>query len=147
MLPMIKHGQCKTRTYKSWCSMKERCENPRHERFSDYGKRGIKICERWQDFENFLADMGERPQGMSLGRIDNDGNYCKENCRWETRLEQQNNTRFNLLVSINGTTKTASQWASILGMDSTAMRMRIYRGWPIKKLLKQPRKSPTKTKG
>ena len=81
--------------YKAFMGMRQRCHNPNHYQFHRYGGRGIKICDRWmirgQGFWNFLADMGERPEGMSLDRIDNDGGYCPENCKWSTRKEQTAN--------------------------------------------------------
>jgi hypothetical protein len=81
------------KTYRAWCHMKSRCYNIADISYKDYGARGITVCEDWQQFENFLVDMGEAPQGTSLDRKDNNLGYCKENCRWATPIEQSNNRR------------------------------------------------------
>lgn len=108
--------------------MKSRCLNKNKKSYSDYGGRGIKVCDRWMKFENFLEDMGERPAGMSLDRIDNNGNYCKENCRWATNHQQANNKRSNRLVTFHGVTKSASEWADDLGINRATLYDRLYRG-------------------
>ena len=89
-----KHKMSYTKTYKRWIAMKQRCYNPNHNAYNNYGGRGIKICERWlNSFSNFFADMGERPNGMTLDRINNDGDYTPRNCRYATPKEQIKNQR------------------------------------------------------
>ena len=101
-MALPKHGRHGTRVHRCWGAMKHRCSNKNNEFYHHYGGRGIKVCERWQKFENFLADMGEMPIGMTLDRIDNDGDYCPENCRWVSRVQQRNNTRANRFIVFDG---------------------------------------------
>lgn len=96
--------------------MHSRCSNANSKHFANYGGRGIQVCERWRSFENFFADMGERPSGKTLERINNDGAYSPANCCWATRLEQQCNRRSSVRITIDGTTKTQTQWARLIGL-------------------------------
>lgn len=88
-----KHGQHNTTTYHTWEGMKQRCLNPNATRYPDYGAVGVTVCDKWLVFEGFYEDMGDRPKGLTLDRINPFGNYCKDNCRWETKKVQANNTR------------------------------------------------------
>jgi hypothetical protein len=92
---VVLHGHCidKSPTYNTWCAMKQRCNYKKSISYKHYGGRGIKVCDRWNVFDNFLEDMGERPDGMTLDRIDNNSNYYKENCKWSTWGEQVKNRR------------------------------------------------------
>lgn len=90
---LFKHGGTGRTEFVIWCSMRQRCMNPKHPAYADYGGRGIRICERWNKFKNFLKDMGPRPKGKSLDRRNNDGDYTPRNCRWATRFQQARNRR------------------------------------------------------
>ena len=130
------HGMSKTPTYRCWIDLLRRCTNPTTQRFASYGGRGIKICKRWEVFENFLADMGPRPsKGYSIDRIDNDGNYEPGNCRWATHKEQCNNTRKTLRITFNGETRTFVEWCEITGLSYEKLRCRLRRGWSVEKAL------------
>lgn len=130
---MTKHGHSrkawKSPTYKSWHAMMKRCHQTGATEYRLYGGRGINVCERWQDFRNFLADMGERPTGHSLDRIDPDGHYEPGNCRWATNLEQQNNKRNNTVLTAGGRTMTIQDWHRETGIGSSTIRERLRRGW------------------
>lgn len=94
----LKHGMLKSREYSSWKAMRARCLNPTDKDWPNYGGRGISICDEWDDFSVFFSDMGHRPEGQTLGRMDNAGNYTPSNCRWETPTQQQRNRRGGLNV-------------------------------------------------
>lgn len=126
-------------TYKSWHMMKQRCFNPNYNQYADYGGRGITVCDRWLAFENFLADMGVRPDGLTLDREDNNGNYEPDNCRWATRKEQQSNNRNVHWIELNGERKTLSQWAESLGIKPHTLSNRFKSGWPEERALTTPR--------
>jgi hypothetical protein len=121
------HGLTNTRTYSIWQAMRNRC-NRIHQ---DYSCRGITYDERWDSFENFYLDMGEVPEGMSIDRIDVNGNYTKDNCRWATREQQANNTRANIFIEWNGKRQTRSQWERELNMKPTTLRSRLKAGWSL----------------
>ena len=132
----LRHGMSHTSIHGVWCAMRARCESRSNPAYYDYGWRGIRVCERWQVFENFLADMGPRPQGATLDRINNDGNYEPGNCRWTGRREQANNRRSNRIIECFGERLTLSQWAERTGIKSSTIRERLDRcGWPIERAL------------
>lgn len=139
-----KHGMStdgkggRTPTYTVWRTMRQRCNYPGHKSYNSYGGRGIKVCARWDEFTNFLEDMGERPPGMTLGRIDNDGNYEPSNCRWETLIQQANNRRGNRLLCIDGVTHTLTEWSRMFGIPSDTLTHRFKRGWDVMVALTTP---------
>jgi hypothetical protein len=136
---MKTHGKCGTPTYRSWQSMLTRCTNPAAEKYPLYGGRGISVCERWRKFENFLKDMGEKPRGLSIGRINNDGDYEPGNCRWETNAQQSRNKSTTLMVAIEGITRSLKDWCDARGADYNTVYMRIYRfGWEPLRALTEP---------
>jgi len=118
--------------------MKARCESKSCRNYPIYGGRGIKICKRWQTFENFLSDMGERPSGMSIDRIDNDLGYNKDNCRWASMITQARNRRGIKRITFNGTTKCIGEWAETLGLKHVTLRARLKRGWGLEAAFKKP---------
>ena len=128
----------KTKTYVSWVGLKRRCLDIKYDKYKNYGGRGIEVCKRWLKFENFYEDMGERPNGKTLDRIDNNGNYCQKNCRWATNIEQQNNKRNNRFLTYKNETKSIKIWAKNLNINYGIFCMRIYRKWSIEKILTRP---------
>lgn len=137
--------------YSIWLSMKRRCDTPSSNSYTNYGGRGIKVCKRWlgmYGFQHFLLDMGERPSQIhSIDRINNDGDYCPQNCRWATPTEQANNRRMRVdtrYITYRGTTKTLLEWSRELNIKASTIESRRELGWPMDKWLLPPRpKKPT----
>lgn len=127
-----------TREFWIWHGMMARCENPKNPGWKNYGGRGIRVCNRWRKFSNFLSDMGQCPEGKSLGRSDNNGPYSPLNCRWESRAEQANNSRRNRWIRFRGKIKTEAQWARCLGMSRQSLSSRLQHGWTVKRALSTP---------
>lgn len=134
------HGMSGTPTHKSWTSMKSRCLNPNFPCYIDYGARGITVCEKWMSFENFLSDMGIRPDGTTLDRIDNKKGYSPDNCRWATKIEQQRNTSLNRIIEFNGERLTQAEWSERVGIKQSTISYRMRNGWtPLEALSLVPR--------
>jgi len=134
------HSMSKTPTYKVWVDMKSRCNNINDTAYSRYGGRGIGVCDRWDDsFESFYQDVGERPIGLTIDRIDNNGNYSPDNCKWSTRFEQSINRSVARWITFNGITKTAIEWSRTLGGSRSLISNRLDRyGWSIERALTTP---------
>jgi hypothetical protein len=132
------HGRHGTPIYHKWGSMRARCENPQNRGYKDYGGRGIRVCERWQTFENFYADMGDPPPGMSLERINNDGDYEPSNCRWATMSQQNRNKRGNRLLTDEGRTQCLTAWAEEVGICVPTLHCRLSHGWSVHRALRTP---------
>ena len=125
--------------YRAWEAMKYRCLNLNATAYPDYGGRGITVCERWMSYENFIADMGRKPSpDHQLDRIDNDGPYSPDNCRWATRDQQQRNTRTSRTIRFRKQTKHLNEWAEQYGLEPATLRDRLNSGWSMKKALTTP---------
>jgi hypothetical protein len=139
---ITKHGQAYgkngSKTYTAWAQMKSRCDNPNNKFYADYGGRGIGYCESWTNFVDFLADMGEAPEGLTLDRRENALGYSKENCRWATRKEQQNNRRNTKMIEYEGKIWPKQEIAEKFGIDPCTLMNRLKRGWPVEKALMHP---------
>jgi len=143
-----KHGHCKkegnSRTYRIWRSMLDRCDNKNNIGYKNYGKRKIKVCYRWSNknpkgFENFLSDIGEIPNGLTLDRINNDGNYKPNNCKLSTTKEQNRNMRTNINYTYSGKVQCRTDWAREYGMSYQTLGYRLdILGWPLEKALTTP---------
>jgi hypothetical protein len=135
----LSHGMCKTRFYQIWCGLKNRCYKPNNVHYHLYGGRGIRLCERWHNFINFYDDMFETYQdGLSIDRVDTNGDYSPENCRWADVITQANNTRTNRIETVNGITDTVANLCRIFNMKTSTVNMRLFRGWSIEDAILKP---------
>lgn len=132
------HGKTSSREYEAWCRMIQRCTNSNHSAYRNYGGRGIRICPQWAVFERFFEDVGERPHGMTLDRLDNNGDYEPDNVAWRSRFDQANNKRSNRLIWICGECRTLAQWLRKLGMNRSSFDKRLRRGWSEQRALTVP---------
>lgn len=122
------HGMSDTREFKNWLLMIDRCTNKNNKRWNRYGGRGIKVCARWLDFSLFYADMGNKPKGLTIERINNDGNYEPGNCRWATPTEQQRNKRSNRILEAFGRKQILAEWERELGMSASLLHYHLRSG-------------------
>jgi hypothetical protein len=130
---------------KVWEGMLRRCTNPRDKDFNSYGGRGVKVCKRWMDVRLFAEDMGEKPEGHSLDRIDTNGDYCPENCRWATAKEQGANKRNNHIIELNGEKFHLTEWCRRLNVKPSTVTNRIKRGIDAATALTMPSQRKRKT--
>jgi hypothetical protein len=141
------HGMSNTRFYHIWAQIRQRCVNKNCVSYSKYGKRGIKVCDNWLVFINFRDDMypsylehceiyGEKQ--TTIDRIEGDGNYCKENCRWATYKEQANNESKNVIITYGDESLNITQWAEKLNIDKNCLYQRIRKGWSVKRTIEEP---------
>jgi hypothetical protein len=134
-----KHGLIKSSLYSHWKAMKARCYNPKNIRYDRYGSRGIKVCDRWLDFNNFYIDLHESyAEGLTIERIDNNGNYSPENVRWASLKEQARNKSTNRSITFNGETHLEIEWETILNIPARLISKRLGRGWPVEEALSTP---------
>lgn len=131
------HGLRKHPLYGVWANMKTRCENPNDKHYSRWGGRGIRVCEEWHDFKRFYdwAISNGYSEGLTIDRIDNNGNYEPSNCRWVTVLEQNQNKRNVILLTHNGETKTCAEWSRMFGLSKNTVYSRFHKGWTVEQCL------------
>ncbi len=138
---MTRHGLKGLPEYGVWKSMNQRCNDPNWKDYRNWGGRGIKVCRRWngpEGFTNFLSDMGRRPAGTTLERVDNDKDYGPGNCRWATRREQNRNRRSNNSITFNGETRCLAAWTELLGFSRSLIYARLANGWSVQAALSTP---------
>ena len=144
----LRHGYSKTRAHSTWTAIHQRCNNPSNKYYAYYGGRGITVCPEWDTFEQFLADMGEAPEGLTLDRRDNDKGYSKDNCRWATKKQQVRNRRVSNPYTFQGKTQGLADWADEKGLPYKVVWFRYTNmGWREDKLFSPVRKmSPRKSR-
>lgn len=130
------HGMKHSDIYNIWVGMRQRCNNPNAESYPDYGGRGIKVCEAWDDFEQFARDMGERQPGQTIERLDVNGDYEPGNCCWAGKVQQARNTRRNRLITLDGETKTLAEWCEVRELPYWTVHARLRRGAPPERALR-----------
>lgn len=135
------HGESQSKLYRCWTSMIYRCENPKNHAYRWYGERGIKVCKEWQTYENFKEWVEKtRPnENCTIDRIDTDGDYCPENCRWVDAKDQANNRRTNIVIEYGGKIMNLMQWSEYLGIDYKLIHNRMFKlGWDFEKAISTP---------
>jgi lambda repressor-like predicted transcriptional regulator len=121
--------------YNAWINMRQRCSNPKRSDYVNYGGRGVRVCSRWDSFDQFYIDMGDPPDGSSLDRIDVNGDYEPSKCRWASRIVQSDNRRNTVNLTCAGKTQSLRAWAAETGLDIHTLRVRYLRGWPAERIL------------
>lgn len=134
------HGMSKSKEFKIWAGIRNRCYNKNEPSYLNYGGRGIHMSDEWfNSFETFYQDMGPRPsKNHSIERENNNGPYCKSNCKWATRVEQANNRRTNVFYEYNGIARTLTGWARELGLNKNTLAKRLNLGWAFEKAISEP---------
>lgn len=144
---LLKHGLAKLPEYKIWKDMRKRCNNENQSHYHRYGGRGISVCKEWDDFEVFMKDMGTRPEGTTIDRIDNDGGYSPDNCRWVSLKENSRNKEKTRFLTFNGETRCISEWSERLGIRRKLIHERIDQyGWSVERALTEPAGDPQETR-
>lgn len=135
----FKHGDSHTPTHNLWLNMRDRCNNKLNKSYSYYGGRGISVCERWNDYSLFVEDMGYKPNGLELDRIDNNKDYCKENCQWSSRKQQMRNQRRSVILEYKGESIQMNDLADRFGINKHTFKSRIcILGWSVEDAISKP---------